>query len=113
MLKLRSNSIVRKIGNIVNSGPVQSAAVSGTAASIGIIAGHRNDCKRTPVVALAAGAVANMIGLHGIGDGSMAAGASLLGYCRGAGNQKTPALAPVPVPVAPPKPKKKKSFFGF
>lgn len=118
MLKLVSSSL-RKLSKITNSGPVQSAAVCVTAGAVGIIAGRKNDCKKTPIAALTSGVVLNLVGLHSIGDGNLGAGAALLGYCRGAGSQSSPGLAqnqPAPTavrrPVAPPQ-KKKRRFFGF
>src|SRR3972149_62488 len=44
----------------------------------------RRDSKTVPLVALGAGAALNLVGMNALGDGAMAAGATILGYKMGA-----------------------------
>ena len=109
-LHLTSKGLLAKAKKLAQSeGPVRSSLVSSTAAGVGLAAGKRGKHDKTvEIAAVAAGAGLNLIGMHGIGDGAMAGGATLLGYKFGV-KRARPVVAALP--VAPRVVKKKKGWF--
>lgn len=79
-LSLRSSHLLSKIKRLGSSGPARSAVVTTSAASIGLLAGKRRDSKHVPLMALGGGAALKLIGADSLGDGAMAAGATIFGY---------------------------------
>ena len=110
-LHLTSKGLLARAKNLAQSeGPVRSSLVSSTAAGVGLAAGKRGKHDHTvEIAAVVAGAGLNVIGMHGIGDGAMAGGATLLGYKFGV-KQSRPVITQPPVAL-PRVVKKKKGFF--
>jgi len=116
-LMLRSRGILAAAKRLGSSGPARSAVVTSTAATVGLVAGKRRDSKTVPLVALGAGAALNLVGMNALGDGAMAAGATILGYKMGAkGAQQRQLEAATsrpshPAHAARPATRKKSGFF--
>ena len=91
MLRLSSHGIFRALEN----GAPRSAAIAATAGTVGLVAGKLEDCRKTPLVALAAGAGLQLVGLHTLGDGAMSGAATLVGYRMGARHARRALAAPV------------------
>jgi hypothetical protein len=81
---LTSHGLLQKAARALESGPARSSAISATSGAVGLIAGKREDARKVPIIAVVAGAGLNVMGLHTIGDGAMAGGATILGYRMGA-----------------------------
>lgn len=107
-LHLTSKGLLAKAKKLAQSeGPIRSSLVSSTAAGVGLAAGKRGKRDNTvEIAAVVAGAGLNFVGMHGIGDGAMAGGATLLGYKAGV-KKSRPVLAAAPVKIV----KKKKGWF--
>jgi len=80
MLRLSSRGIFKTL----ESGPARSVAISAASGAVGLTAGKLEDARKTPLVAVAGGAALQLVGLHTLGDGAMAGGASIIGYRTGA-----------------------------
>jgi hypothetical protein len=80
MLHLRARDLARKLEH----GPARSIALSTVAGGVGLAAGKLEDARKTPLVAIAAGAGLQLLGLRTLGDGAFAGGATILGYRLGA-----------------------------
>lgn len=109
-LHLTSKGLMAKAKKLAQSeGPVRSSLVSSTAAGVGLAAGKRGKRdNKVEIAAVVAGAGLNFVGMHGIGDGAMAGGATLLGYKMGV-KRSRPVIAPaLPVKKVV---KKKKGWF--
>lgn len=108
-LHLTSRGLMAKAKKLAQSeGPVRSSLVSSTAAGVGLAAGKRGKRdNKVEFAAVVAGAGLNFVGMHGIGDGAMAGGATLLGYKMGV-KRSQPVLTPMPVKKVV---KKKKGWF--
>lgn len=87
MLRLTSHSL-RGLAHKLESGPSRTIAISAVAGAVGLAAGKLEDARKTPLVAVGAGAVLKLVGLHTLGDGAMSGGATILGYRIGARSAK-------------------------
>lgn len=110
-LHLTSKGLLAKAKKLTQAeGPVRSSLVSSTAAGVGLAAGKRGRRdNKVEIAAVVAGAGLNFVGMHGLGDGAMAGGATLLGYKLGV-KRAQPEIAPVALPVKKVA-KKKKGWF--
>jgi hypothetical protein len=89
---------------IETSKVARSAAITGTAAAVGLAAGRYKSVKKVPAWgAVGAGLGLSFLGLTGLGDGLAASGATVLGYRYGAtGSFSKRKRLPAPVAVAAP-----------
>lgn len=91
---LTRSGVLARAAQLTNKGPARSALVSASSGAIGLAAGKsEHHKKKITIGAVAVGALANVVGLHGLGDGMMAGGATLIGYKLGA--KKSGGVAPV------------------
>jgi hypothetical protein len=97
-LLLSSRNLLRKAAHVLESGPARSTAISAVAGGVGLLAGKREDAKKVPIAALGVGVALNVFGLHTLGDGSMAGGATILGYRMGAKMARKESASMLPAP---------------
>jgi hypothetical protein len=97
MLNLTSHGL-RGLARKLESGPARSIAISAAAGAVGLAAGKLEDAKKTPLVAVAAGAGLTLLGLPTLGDGAMSGGAAIIGYRFGArmGKRREPVATVIP-----------------
>lgn len=102
MFHLTSHGLLGKARRALESGPARSAAISAVSGGVGLISGKREDAKKVPLVAVGAGVVLNLVGLHTLGDGALAGGANIFGYRFGARMARKAAGGVSPgMPAAP------------
>lgn len=103
MLHLSSRNLLRRAAHVLESGPARSTAISAVSGGVGLLAGKREDAKKVPIAAVAAGVALNFVGLHTLGDGAMAGGATILGYRVGAkmARKNEASMLPAPPRSAP------------
>ena len=98
MLHLSSRNLLRKAARVLESGPARSTAISAVSGGVGLVAGKREDGKKVPLIAVGAGVALNFFGLHTLGDGAMAGGATILGYRMGAKMARKANASMLPAP---------------
>lgn len=107
-LLLSSRGLLAKIHHTAESNPAaRTGLLTAASMAVGVAAGKLADPKKVPLGAIAAGAVLSYAGFTAIGDGSVAAGTTLVGYRWAARREaKKRALAvAAAAPVTPPKKK--------
>lgn len=100
MLNLTSHGL-RSLARKLEGGPARSVAISAAAGAVGLAAGKLEDARKTPLVAIGAGAAMMLVGLNTLGDGAMSGGAAILGYRMGARMEKKRAMHAEVIPGTP------------
>jgi hypothetical protein len=100
MLRLTSASL-RGLAHKLESGPARSIAISAAAGTVGLAAGKLEDAKKTPLIAVAAGAGLTLLGMNTLGDGAMSGGAAIIGYRFGARMSRKAERRAEVIPGAP------------